>query len=82
MIDTTNQYLTRIVPATLADLNRDYCVADDSHFETSLKDVLQKMDDSEFNLFLARVVIKASGQGITGFTLTGGVAWLKELKAR
>lgn len=81
MIDATNQYLTTIVPAALADLKKDYGLLTGVEFEVSLKEVVKKMDSTEFNVFLAQVVIKASGKGITGVTLTGGVAWLKELRA-
>lgn len=83
MINTTNQYLTKIVPACLADLNKDNGLVDCAQidkWEDSLKEIIKKMDGGEFNVFLAQMVIKASGQGIVGVDLTGGVAWLKELR--
>ena len=83
MINEANQYLTKIVPICLAQMNKGSEMIDwskNSDWEGTLREVLQKMDGGEFNVFLAQVVIKSSGQGITGVTLTEGVAWLKELR--
>lgn len=49
-------------------------------FKTGLCEVFQKMDDSEFNMFLAKVVIKASGSGIVGVDLTERIGELKDLR--
>lgn len=83
MINTTNEYLTKIVPVCLAALNKDSGMVEVGQiekWESSLKEILQKMDTAEFNVFLAQVVIKSSGQQIVGLQLTEGVAWLKELR--
>lgn len=77
-----NQFLTKIVPACLATLGKSGLVAGEKEFESSLKEIIIKMDTTEFNIFLAQVVIKASsGQEVVGAQLSAGVAWLKELRA-
>ncbi len=70
------------MPACLAGLHGESGLVESSveEWEASLQEVLQKMDETEFNIFLAQVVIKASGQQIVGLQLTEGVAWLKELR--
>lgn len=76
-----NQFLTKIVPACLATLGKDGLVASGDEFEVSLREVIKKMDNTEFNVFLAQVVIKASsGQEVVGAQLSAGVVWLKELR--
>jgi hypothetical protein len=83
LINTTNQYLTKIVPACLAEMHKDDGLVDSAQiekWELSLKEIIKKMDNNEFNILMAQMVIKASGQGIVGLDLTGGVAWLKELR--
>jgi len=51
-----------------------------STLETGLKKVIRKMDDDEFNVFLAQVVIKASSKQIMGIDLTKQIMALKALK--
>ena len=74
------------MPACVADFNwgGNFLTlgTEEAWGKSSLKDVLMGLDDDEFNLFLARVVIKASGMGVVGVDLTAKVAWLKELKSR
>lgn len=48
--------------------------------EKGLKRAIKKMDNDEFNLFLAQVVIKASGKQIMGVDLTAQIMALKELR--
>ena len=45
-----------------------------------LKKVIKKMDDDEFNVFLAQVVIKASSKQIMGVDLTKQIMAIKALK--
>ncbi len=49
-------------------------------WEKTLKLVLVGLDEDEFNLFLAKVVIKASGAGVVGKDLTEKVTLLKDLR--
>ena len=51
-----------------------------SLLEKGLKKTIDKMDNDEFNLFLAQVVIKASAKQIMGVDLTAQIMALKELK--
>ena len=69
------------MPACLATLGKDGLVVDGDGFEVSLREVIKKMDNTEFNVFLAQVVIKSSsGQETVGIQLSAGIAWLKELR--
>lgn len=71
------------MPACLAEMHKDDGLVDCvqiEKWEVSLKEIIKKMDNSEFNILMAQMVIKASGQGIVGLDLTAGVAWLKELR--
>ncbi len=49
--------------------------------QKSLKEVLRNLDESEFDLFTAQLVIKASGMGIVGTDLTEIITWFKEIRA-
>ncbi|MBI1872146.1 hypothetical protein HYS10_01870 [Candidatus Collierbacteria bacterium] len=51
-----------------------------SDWEKSIKKAIKKMDQDEFNLFLAQVVIKASSKQIMGVDLTAQIQALKELR--
>lgn len=52
-----------------------------AEWEKNIKKAIRKMDDDEFNLFLAQVVIKASSKLIMGVNLTEQIQALKELRA-
>lgn len=52
-----------------------------AEWEKSIKKAIRKMDEDEFNLFLAQVVIKASSKLIMGVDLTAQVQALRELRA-
>lgn len=43
---------------------------------------LRDMDEAEFKIFLAKVVIEASGQGVVGADLSAQIEALRELRAR
>lgn len=46
----------------------------------SFAERIKSMDNGEFNLFLAKVVITASGKGVVGADLTEKIAFLKGLR--
>lgn len=48
--------------------------------ERGLKKVIKKMDDDEFNVFLAQVVIRASAKQIMGVDLTKQIESLQGLR--
>lgn len=71
------------MPACVADFKwGDGLVTNNSQvsWEKTLRGVLASLDDDEFNLFLAKVVIKASGAGVVGKDLTEKVVLLRELR--
>ena len=51
-----------------------------STLEKGLKKTIDKMDNDEFNLLMAQVVIKASAKQIMGVDLTAQIMALKELR--
>jgi len=51
-----------------------------AEWERSIKKAIKKMDEDEFNLFLAQVVIKASSKQIMGVDLTAQIHALKDLR--
>ena len=51
-----------------------------STLEMGLKKVVRKMDEDEFNVFLAQVVIKASSKQIMGLDLTKQILAIKALR--
>lgn len=69
------------------------CVSEFSWGEEALKQVKAKnwqktfasfvkdMDEAEFKVFLAKVVIEASGQGVVGTDLTDHINTLRDLRA-
>jgi hypothetical protein len=50
--------------------------------EQSFIEHLQKMDEAEFRVLLARVVISASSKGVVGADLTEKIAFLSELRQK
>ena len=72
------------MPACVADFswgaNLLSLETEESWQKSSLPKVLRNLDGDEFNLFLAKMVIKASGMGVVGTDLTEKVAWFKELR--
>lgn len=51
-----------------------------SALEKGLKKTIDKMDNDEFNLLMAQVVIKASAKQIMGVDLTTQIQALRELR--
>lgn len=51
-----------------------------AEWEKGVAKAIKKMDGEEFNLFLAQVVIKASGKQVMGVNLTEQIQALKELR--
>ena len=51
-----------------------------STLEKGLKKTIDKMDNDEFNLLMAQVVIKASAKQIMGVDLTAQIVALRELR--
>ncbi|HEX9007993.1 MAG TPA: hypothetical protein VF837_01915 [Patescibacteria group bacterium] len=49
-------------------------------WEKGLKNKIQKMDDSEFDLFLAGVVMSASKEQLMGVNLTEKINFFRELR--
>lgn len=49
--------------------------------EKSFIQMLRDLDESEFKILLAKVVISASGQGVVGADLTEKIAFLNELRS-
>ncbi len=49
--------------------------------QKSLKSMVHGLDEAEFDVFTAQLVIKASGMGVVGVELTEIVNWFKELRA-
>ena len=49
--------------------------------QKSLKSVVKNLDEAEFDVFTAQLVIKASGMGVVGAELTEIVTWFQELRA-
>ena len=48
--------------------------------QKTLKTVLKDLDEAEFDLFTAQLVIKASALGVVGVELTEIIGWFKELR--
>ncbi len=48
--------------------------------EMGLRKVIKKMDEDEFNVFLAQIVIKASGKAIMGVDLTKQIEIIRTLR--
>lgn len=48
--------------------------------QNSLEEVLKGLDEAEFDLFTAQLVIKASGMGIVGTELTEIIGWFREVR--
>lgn len=48
--------------------------------EMGLRKVINKMDEDEFNVFLAQVVIKASSKAIMGVDLTKEISLIRALR--
>lgn len=71
------------MPACVTDFNwgKDMLTLNSEKAWTkSLSGVLSGLDDDEFNLFLAKVVIKASGAGVVGVDLTEKVGILRGMR--
>jgi hypothetical protein len=80
-----DNFWSKVMPACVTDFNwgKDMTgLNSEKAWEKSLKNVLVGLDDGEFNLFLAKVVIKASGAGVVGVDLTSKVTLLKELRTK
>lgn len=52
-----------------------------SQLQKSLQTLVKDLDEAEFDLFTAQLVIKASGMGVVGVELTKIVTWFQELRA-
>ena len=83
MMKGNGSFWKQVLPSLLeqfkltGDLTGSTKVAD---WEKSIKKAIKKMDNDEFNLFLAQVVIKASSKQIMGVDLTAQIQSLKELR--
>jgi hypothetical protein len=49
-------------------------------WEKCLKELVRRMDDEEFNLFMAQVVMEAAGKQIMGVDLTEQIGVIKALR--
>lgn len=79
-----DRFWTNIVPVCLADIKNGEKLASVLRAKGANKNFsqqLKNMDQAEFNLLLAKVVIKASGQGIVGLDLTERIGLLKSLRS-
>jgi hypothetical protein len=77
-----DKFWTSIVPVCLADAKDGEKLAGllrSKGLNKSFSQYLKNLDESEFNLFLAKLVIKASGQGVVGVQLTEKIGQLKEM---
>lgn len=76
-------FWTNIVPVCLADIKNGEKLAASLRsvgLSKSFTQFIRGLDEAEFNLLLAKVVIKASGQGIVGLALTEKISVLKEIR--
>lgn len=62
------------------DLEKGLAAKNLSTLEKGLKKTIDKMDNDEFNLLMAQVVIKASAKQIMGVDLTAQIMALRELR--
>lgn len=78
-----DKFWNQVMPTCVSDFewgSKLVSLSTEKAWEKSLKGTLSGLDDDEFNLFLAKVVIKASGAGVVGVDLTQKVALLRELR--
>lgn len=53
-------------------------VEGEDEWKKTLKNHLSQLDEEEFDVFLAQLVIKASGKGVVGKDLTGTVELMRQ----
>lgn len=78
-----DRFWTNIVPVCLADIKNGDKLAEllrSKGANKTFSQHLKLLDEPEFNLLLAKVVIKASGKGIVGAELTERIELLKGLR--
>lgn len=80
-----DKFWTKVLPACATDLewgDKFVSLNSERQWGKSLGSVLQKMDEEEFNIFLAKVVIRASGAGVVGVELTEKIAWFRAVRSK
>lgn len=78
-----NKFWTQVMPACISEFEwgKSLSTVDlENDWEKSLKGIFAKMVEAEFNVFLAKMVIKASSAGVQGVELTEKVALFKGLR--
>ncbi len=77
-----DKFWKQVMPACISEFEwgKDLMSLDLEQEGKALKKVFQKMGETEFNVFLAKMVIKASSAGYQGIELTEKVTLFKSLK--
>lgn len=78
-----NGFWTEVMPGLAARFcwEKDFLVKfERDGWEKCLKNVVKRMDDEEFNLFMAQVVMEAAGKQIMGVNLTEQIEVIKALR--
>jgi hypothetical protein len=78
-----NGFWTEIMPglATKFCWEKSFLVKFEKEgWEKCLKELVRRMDDEEFNLFMAQVVMEAAGKQIMGVDLTEQIGVIKALR--
>ena len=78
-----DRFWTDIMPVCLADNKECQKLADllrSKGLHKNFYQFVKSLDENEFNIFLAHVVIKASGKGVVGVDLTEKIGFLKQIR--
>lgn len=81
MNDKVKVFWNKVIPDCVAGMSWGEGCSDVEGvgaWKKTLKERLCDLDEEELDLFLAQIVIKASGKGVVGKDLTGAVEMLKK----
>ena len=79
----TDEFWEKVMPAVAGEFdwaNKLTACGDKKAWEKGLKDIVVELDNEEFNLFLAKVVMTAASKQIMGVDLTRRIEFLKGLR--
>ena len=82
-VKPAERFWNEIVPECAKSFKwgENLAVGSKTELQKSLKSVVKNLDEAEFDVFTAQLVIKASGMGVVGAELTEIVTWFQGLRA-